>query len=458
MKNLKISVIIPVYNGARFIKDSINSVLSQDYGYWECIVVDDGSTDESASIVKEYRQVIYLYQQHRCVAAARNLGVEKSSGEYLAFLDADDIWDPEKLKLQIGFMKDHPEIDYAVTKHSIFLDEELKELPGWVRSERQESETTAVIPSALLVSKSVFEAVGYFDETYQIGDDSDWFLRAKDAGFRLGVIEKTLLYKRVHNQCLTSQTEICRKELLKSIKASLHRAKSSHKISVIIPVYNGEKYLDEALQSVLNQSLRPFEILVVDDCSTDKTAEIAQRYGDRIRYIRREKNGGAAAARNDGVKSATGDYIAFLDADDYWVNNKLELQLREIKKQNAPDMIFGMSTHFFSPETDDSFRQKYYCPNEPVKGLHSGVMLFKRNNFLKAGYFSTNYKTGEFIEWYQRALEAGMTSSILPDVLMHRRIHPLNHGIVEKNQNDDYARIAKDVIMRRRKKEADGQR
>ncbi|MGB5219263.1 MAG: glycosyltransferase family A protein, partial [Smithella sp.] len=237
---------------------------------------------------------------------------------------------------------------------------------------------------------------------------------------------------------------------------SLKRTKSADKISVIIPVYNGEKYLDEALQSVLNQSVKPFEILIVDDCSTDRTAEIAQRYGDSIRYIRRETNGGAAA-RNDGVKSATGDCIAFLDADDYWDKNKLELQLREMKKHNAPDMIFGMSAHFFSPETGDDFRRTYYCPEEPVKGFHPGLMLIKRNNFLKAGYFSTKYKTGEFIEWYQRALEAEMTSYVLPDVLMYRRIHPLNHGIVEKNQNDDYARIAKDVIMRRRKKEADGQ-
>ncbi|MFO7570005.1 MAG: glycosyltransferase family A protein [Smithellaceae bacterium] len=455
MENPKVSVIIPVYNGEGFIKDAINSVLNQEYGHWECIVVDDGSSDESASIVKEYSQVIYLHQEHQCVAAARNYGVRKASGQYLAFLDADDIWSSEKLKFQVGFMEDHPEIDYSVTKHSIFLDDTLKELPGWVRIERQGTETTAFIPSALLVRKCIFDAVGDFDETYRIGDDSDWFLRAKDAGFRLGVIEKNLLYKRVHNQCLTRQTEICRKELLKSIKASLQRTKASHKISVVIPVYNGEKYLDEALHSVLNQSVKPFEILVVDDCSTDTTAEIARCYADRIRYIKREKNGGAAAARNDGIKSATGDYIAFLDADDCWEKNKIELQLREIKNTDAPDMIFGMISHFFSPETDDSFRRKYHCPEEPVKGLHAGTMLIKREKFLSVGYFDSAFSTGEFIDWYQRALDAGMKTAILPDVLMCRRIHPLNHGIVNKNQNDDYARIAKEAIIHRRKKKND---
>jgi glycosyltransferase involved in cell wall biosynthesis len=457
MENPKVSVIIPVYNGENHLDDSINSVLNQHYDNWECIVVDDGSTDGSASVIQKYEQVIYLRQENAGVAAARNLGIEKSSGDYLAFLDADDIWDPGKLALQIRYMETNRDVGYSFTKHSLFLDEAMKEYPSWVRTHRQEQEMTAYIPSALVARRFVFEVVGNFDVNYQIGEDSDWFMRARDAGFKMGVVEENLLRKRVHARCLSGNAELSKANLLKIVRASLKRTKSADKISVIIPVYNGEKYLDEALQSVLKQSLKPFEILVVDDCSTDRAAEIAQHYGDSIRYIRREHNGGAAAARNDGVKNATGDYIAFLDADDYWDKNKLELQLREMKKQNAPDMIFGMIAHYFSPETDDSFREKYHCPEEPVKGLHPGTMLIGREKFLSVGYFDPGYRTGEFIEWYQRALEAGMKTVVLPDVLMHRRIHPLNHGIVEKNKNDDYARIAKEAILRRRKKNDDGQ-
>jgi hypothetical protein len=81
----------------------------------------------------------------------------------------------------------------------------------------------------------------------------------------------------------------------------------------------------------------------------------------------------------------------------------------------------------------------------------------KREDFLKVGLFSTEYKTGEFIEWYQRAKETGMTSAFLPEVLMYRRIHPLNHGIVQKQQKDDYARFVKEMLLRRRRKDADGQ-
>lgn len=451
----KVSVIIPVYDGESFIRDSINSVISQSYDNWECVVVDDGSTDESAAIIKSFEQVVYVQQEHQCVAAARNRGVRQASGDYLAFLDADDIWDLDKLKIQVDFMERNLEVDYSVTRHSIFLDHELKELPAWVRTERQEAETTAYIPSALLVRRSVFDAVGGFDETYRIGDDSDWFLRARDAGFRVGILEKNLLYKRVHNRCLTSQTEICRKELLKSIKASLKRPKSSDTISVIIPVYNGEKYLREAVGSALNQSLKPFEVLIVDDGSTDKTAQIAKNYQEKVRYVRRDVREGAAAARNDGVKNASGSHIAFLDADDYWDKNKLALQLREIKKPGSADMIFAMAKNFFSPDTSEEFRRWYTCAEEPLKGLVPGTMLIRRDDFLKVGYFSEQYKTGEFIEWYQRALDAGLTPSVLQDVLMHRRIHPLNHGIVEKSRKNDYARIARETIMRRREKKDD---
>ena len=231
LNNPKISVIIPVYNGEIFLEDTIKSVLNQNYDNWECIVVDDGSIDGSAAIAKKHEQIIYLHREHKNVAAARNLGIQKASGEYLAFLDADDIWDTHKLETQINYMEESPEIDYSITKHSLFLTEGLKDIPQWVRTNHLQEETLAYIPSSLIVRKSAFEIVGYFDESYQISDDSDWFLRARDAGIKLGIIDKNLLHKRVHSQCLMSQTGVIKKELMKSIRASLWRVKLSGDIS-----------------------------------------------------------------------------------------------------------------------------------------------------------------------------------------------------------------------------------
>jgi glycosyltransferase involved in cell wall biosynthesis len=452
----KVSVIIPVYNGEKFLEDAIKSVFNQNYDNLECIVVDDGSQDLTPSIAGKFGQVVYVNQDNAGVAAARNCGVKKSSGEYLAFLDADDVWDIKKLATQISYMEGNPDIGYSFTKHKLFLDEGLDEFPAWVRI-HNEQEMTAYIPSSLVARRPVFEAVGYFDENYRVADDSDWFMRARDTGIKMGIVEMTLLYKRVHSRCLSSNTELTKKELLKIFKASLLRTKSADRVTVIVPVYNGEKYLRNALDSVLNQSMKPYEILVVDDGSTDNTPEIVRQYGQHVRYIRRTNNGGAASARNDGIKNATGDYIAFLDADDHWNKEKLALQLQEIKKPFAADMIFGMCAQFYSPETKEDFRRQYQCPEGPIKGALPGTLLMTRSDFLKVGYFSEEYKTGEFIEWYQRALESRMKPVFLPDVLMNRRIHPLNHGIVQKRQKDDYARIAKELIVRRRKKKADGQ-
>ena len=231
LNNPKISVIIPVYNGEIFLEDTIKSVLNQNYDNWECIVVDDGSIDGSAAIAKKHEQIIYLHREHKNVAAARNLGIQKASGEYLAFLDADDIWDTNKLETQINYMEENPDIDYSITKHSLFLTEGLKDIPQWVRTNHLQEETLAYIPSSLIVRKSAFEIVGYFDESYKISDDSDWFLRARDAGIKLGIIDKNLLHKRVHSQCLMSQTGVIKKELMKSIRASLWRVKLSGDIS-----------------------------------------------------------------------------------------------------------------------------------------------------------------------------------------------------------------------------------
>ncbi|MCK4529078.1 glycosyltransferase, partial [candidate division WOR-3 bacterium] len=110
------------------------------------------------------------------------------------------------------------------------------------------------------------------------------------------------------------------------------------KVSVIIPTYNRVHLIGRAIQSVLEQSYQDFEIIVVDDASTDNTGEVVRSLKDeRIRYIRHEKNKGAAAARNTGIKVARGEYIAFQDSDDEWLPEKLEKQMKAF--DNAPPEV-----------------------------------------------------------------------------------------------------------------------
>ena len=113
------------------------------------------------------------------------------------------------------------------------------------------------------------------------------------------------------------------------------------RISVIIPCYNSEKFIKETMDSVLSQTYRDFEVIVIDDGSKDKTREIIQSFDDeRIKYYYK-KNGGMADARNEGIKLAKGEHIAFLDHDDIWFSDKLELQLSEIEKSECIGIVYS---------------------------------------------------------------------------------------------------------------------
>src|SRR5437588_11039314 len=120
-------------------------------------------------------------------------------------------------------------------------------------------------------------------------------------------------------------------------------------ISVIIAVYNGEPYIGEAIESVLEQTLPADELIVVDDGSTDATPQTVQRFGDAVRYERRSR-AGFAAGRNRGVELSAGDYLAFLDADDRFVPGKLALQLEALRADPALDAVIGHVRAFISPD------------------------------------------------------------------------------------------------------------
>ena len=224
-----------------------------------------------------------------------------------------------------------------------------------------------------------------------------------------------------------------------------------YRISVIIPVYNGEKYLNEAINSILDQSYKPFELIIIDDGSNDKTAEIAATYKKSLIYLY-QKNAGIAASRNLGVSMAKGNFISFLDADDLWVKEKLQLQKERLEADSTIDIIFGMVEHFYSPETDEGFKKSIQCPPEPSPGIHPVTMLIKRSTFLQVGLFSTDYKTGEFIEWHARAQENDLKTYCISEVLLKRRIHHNNYTLINKDAKNDYARIVKDMILRRKNK------
>ena len=220
-------------------------------------------------------------------------------------------------------------------------------------------------------------------------------------------------------------------------------------VSVIIPVYNCKLYLREALESVLSQTYSPIEIIVVDDGSTDGSVGVARSFGKLVRYIG-QPNGGIGAARNRGVEMAKGHFLAFLDADDLWMMDKLELQMTILSDQTDLDMVFGRVIQFVSPELSDDERNKLNCPVEPSAGYHPGAMVIRLESFFRVGLFETGWQVGEFIDWYAKAMDARLKSYLLPDVVLGRRLHGNNTTLRKKAEHSDYLRVLKASLDRRR--------
>jgi len=226
------------------------------------------------------------------------------------------------------------------------------------------------------------------------------------------------------------------------------------KVSVIIPVRNGAPYIASAIESVLGQTEPPAELLVVDDGSRDGTAGIVSQFSGRgVRLIQQPPEG-AAAARNRGVNLARHEILAFLDADDLWTSTKLEQQSAELRSDTALDMVFGYVRNFVSLDIPRAMRARVRCPEESVPGRHVATMLIRRESFERVGLFETGWAIGEFLAWYARAQLLELREKMLPTVLLERRLHSANQGILKRSEHGDYVRVLKKVLDRRRESQA----
>ncbi len=224
MKRPLVSVIVPVYNGAQFIGKAIESVLVQNYDPLEIIIVDDGSTDETANIVKSYNNMRYIYQPNQGVATARNTGINSSRGELIAFLDADDCWAPNKLNIQVDCLLKHPHIGCTLGRQKNFLESGIDK-PFWLRKEHLLKDHVGFLPTSL-ICRDIFDNVGLFNPDYKISEDVEWFSRVKDASVPVMVVPEIVLYRRIHDTNLSYQLRAGDPTLLRALRASVHRKRT----------------------------------------------------------------------------------------------------------------------------------------------------------------------------------------------------------------------------------------
>lgn len=221
----RVSVLIPTYNYGRFLSAALESVFAQTYTDYEVIVLDDGSTDDTAQVVAAYPQVRYIYQENAGIAAARNRLLDEARGEFAAFLDADDLWLPEKLELQVAYLDAHPECSAVFTEVENFSEQSREDMT--IREIRLlDAKFPYILPTACMRMEMVRQ-VGKFATKYAYGEDTDWLFRLRATeGIHSCRLPNCLYLRRVHGDNISlTHTVTTRTDCLSVIAGAVRSAK-----------------------------------------------------------------------------------------------------------------------------------------------------------------------------------------------------------------------------------------
>jgi glycosyltransferase involved in cell wall biosynthesis len=227
-----VSVIVPAYDGERFVAEAVESILGQTYSPLELIVVDDGSTDRTAEIVEGYEAVRLLRKENGGPASARNAGLEAATGAIIAFQDQDDVMLPRRIEVQAGRLIEAAEVDLVICDQEVFFEDGAP-MPDWDRRiapllfGEDNPQETLVGSISLVARRCVFDEIGTFDEGIFGGDDLDWTLRALEAGFGFERLEEKLLRRRVHARNISQDAEVCRVALLQCFRKRAQRRRAT---------------------------------------------------------------------------------------------------------------------------------------------------------------------------------------------------------------------------------------
>ena len=522
MRNELISIIVPIYNVENYLRQCLDSIQNQTYKKFECIMVNDGSTDSSQQIAEEYltdSRFTLINQSNKGLSGARNTGIShiREESTFVAFVDSDDYIYPDFLETLIEYIEDgvdiiegmieyfHDEIKvdrvcHDFEKQTLMTKDDklgkfaLNELrvsvfpklfrkslltedffpEGWI------FEDLAVVPELVSHSRKWIKLpkviYGYrirpnsittkeFSEekldVFKIFGKYDLFFKDESDVTKLLVEKIKYLHLNYHDIEFVPENNQY-KQLYKQEKQKLLSKIADYEskalISIIVPIYNVEKYLRQCLDSVLNQTYQNFECLLINDGSPDNSAGICKEYVDkdaRFHYFEKE-NGGLASARNLGIKYSKGKYITFIDSDDWVDLDYLEVLHSKIKEYNTDFVIssykkFDMDEDcFYLHIWDQDYYEKIWTSQELLSQLPnlenydgsytvSWGKLFKRSLFDEI-LFNEQRKFGEDFECSFK-LYLSMTSCLyIHKALYNYRLHSesmLGQVVTERQLMDD---------------------
>ena len=217
-----VSVVIPAYNAARFLAEALDSVGAQSVAPLETLVVDDGSDDGTGDLAESLGAVVIRHDVRRGVSAARNAAIARASGEFIALLDADDVWEADKLARQLTAMRAAPTAELCTAHFRYFLH------PGVAAPAAFDPATEGIpqpktCPSTWLIRRDVFQKYGYFREDLQVAEDIDWYSMLRLAGAEIVALDECLVRKRVHDTNISGHFAETNRQTLDSLRELVSR-------------------------------------------------------------------------------------------------------------------------------------------------------------------------------------------------------------------------------------------
>jgi len=400
-----VSVVMSVYNGEKYLRQAIDSILNQTYTDFEFIIIDDGSTDSTREIVRSYGDSRIQFVQNGGnigLTKSLNKGLQIAEGRYVARMDADDLSSPYRLKTQMDFLEDHP--DYAVVgtflniidENSNYVQTAHKPVTDSMIREHVKHDNCIAHGSAM-IRKSCLTDIGFYDESIERSQDYDLFLRLSEK-YKMANIPQCLYMWRDHEDNVSTKHRNEQMHFVEMVKtraqgrketAGAHHARLRPQFSVLMANYSNGRYIGEAIQSVLDQTFRDWELVIVDDCSTDNSIEVIEPYlqDERVRLLKNNVNLGYIRTLNRLVYEARAEILGILDSDDALTSDAIEVMHGAHKLHPQCGFIYSQ---FASCDSELNLEAKGFCDS-----LKPGETTLRRDcvsafrTFRKSDYFKT---------------------------------------------------------------------
>lgn len=453
----RVSVYILTGRNSRFIRRAIESVLAQDYLNFELLIVDDADDTSIKEIIDCYPdyRISYTKQSFDNIAAKMNQAIINTKGEYIIGVDSNDFIEPTYIGKMVECAEKYPDADYFYPATSILIDEfdkpirrekypdfsENTVLPGFV-SKRE----YAPIPSSgSLQRKSLFAKAGLYEKS-DTADGSTFLCRnASKINFRR-VDDSSTYFSREHADYYKNQLSLITAE-----NKSPEPVGGSIKISVIMPCYNHAHYLPEAVKSIVNQTYKHWECIIVNDRSSDNTAEVAKRliaeYPDRdIRFIDKPNNSGLADTRNVGIEAATSEWILPLDSDDMFERTFMQKAVDIIQREEKVDIIFA-NMQKFGTEHGEWIPSEYSQQKVMFEDTMPYASLYRKELWQKVGGYDklvgTISQPEDWNFWISCSKHDPVVKRIPEKLFLYRVDHQsMYHKMIKPNREVSWALLA----------------